>query len=65
MSFPAIHAHRGFGQKAPENTLSAFEAAIEIGADAIEFDIHYTRDRKIVVHLAYFLAKTNNGSQSA
>lgn len=61
MSFPAIHAHRGFSLRAPENTLPAFEAAIEAGADAIEFDLHYTRDSKIVVHHAYFLGKTNNG----
>ena len=34
---------------APENTLSAFKSAIEIGVDAIELDLHGTADDQIVV----------------
>lgn len=34
-----IAAHRGASAEAPENTLQAFERAIEVGADMIEFDV--------------------------
>jgi len=44
-----IIAHRGFSDIAPENTLSAFEKAIEIGADYFEVDVHQTKDNVLVV----------------
>jgi glycerophosphoryl diester phosphodiesterase len=44
-----IIAHRGASGYAPENTLSAFKRAIEMGADMIELDIHQTKDGEIVV----------------
>lgn len=37
-------AHRGFSGKYPENTLLAFQKAIEIGVDGIELDVHLTKD---------------------
>lgn len=43
-----IIAHRGANRERPENTLSAFTRALEIGVDAIEFDLLLTKDRKIV-----------------
>ncbi|MBU1054584.1 MAG: glycerophosphodiester phosphodiesterase [Proteobacteria bacterium] len=45
---PLIIAHRGASNDAPENTLPAFELAWKQGADAIETDLHLTRDGKIV-----------------
>ncbi|MCF2141496.1 MAG: glycerophosphodiester phosphodiesterase [Candidatus Lokiarchaeota archaeon] len=45
----SIHAHRGYSSKYPENTLLAFEKAIELKADYIELDVHSTSDNKIVV----------------
>ena len=42
-------AHRGFSGKYPENTLLAFEKAIQEGADGIENDVHYTKDGVLVV----------------
>jgi len=42
-------AHRGFTTAFPDNTLEAFEAAIQIGVDAIECDIHETTDSRFVV----------------
>lgn len=42
-------AHRGASKEAPENTLKAFEKAIELGADYIEFDVHMTKDKEIVI----------------
>lgn len=44
-----VAAHRGFHESLPENSLAAFEAAIEAGADAIEFDVRVTRDGVAVV----------------
>ena len=35
-----VIAHRGASYDLPENTLPAFERAIEIGADFVEFDVH-------------------------
>ena len=46
---PLIIAHRGFSGKYYENTLKAFNAAIEAGADYIEFDINRTRDNEVIV----------------
>ncbi len=44
-----IFAHRGASGYAPENTMAAFELAIEQGAHGIETDVHLTRDGKIVI----------------
>ena len=41
---PLIYAHRGASASHPENTLAAFEAAIQIGADGIELDVRVTSD---------------------
>ena len=38
-----IWAHRGAIGYAPENTLEAFEAAVRLGADGIELDIHESK----------------------
>lgn len=43
-------AHRGASRERTENTLPAFELALERGADAIELDVHRTRDDVVVVH---------------
>jgi glycerophosphoryl diester phosphodiesterase len=44
-----IIAHRGASYDAPENTLTAVRLAWEQGADAVEVDVHCSRDGKIVV----------------
>jgi len=44
-----IYAHRGYSSIYPENTISAFKAAIDSGADGIETDIHLSRDGVIVI----------------
>ena len=44
-----IIAHRGSSFAAPENTLAAMRLAVEEKADGVEFDIHLTRDGKVVV----------------
>jgi glycerophosphoryl diester phosphodiesterase len=44
-----VIAHRGASGRLPENTLPAYELAVELGADMIEVDLHRTRDGAIVV----------------
>lgn len=46
---PVIFGHRGASAHAPENTLAAFELALEQGADAIELDVTLTADGHVVV----------------
>lgn len=45
-----VAAHRGDSAHYPENTISAFQSAVRVGADMIETDIHCTKDGVIVVH---------------
>jgi glycerophosphoryl diester phosphodiesterase len=45
-----VIAHRGaWGAGVPENSLVAFEWAIDLGADMIEFDVRRTRDRELTI----------------
>ena len=37
--------HRGYAAKYPENTMISFKAALELGVDAIEFDVWLTADK--------------------
>jgi glycerophosphoryl diester phosphodiesterase len=47
---PEVIAHRGASRERIENTLPAFVRAEELGADAIELDVHATRNGIVVVH---------------
>ncbi len=42
-------AHRGGSQLAPENTMAAFRNAFTLPVDAIELDVHMTRDGQVIV----------------
>ncbi|MBU2573181.1 MAG: hypothetical protein KKH28_03795 [Elusimicrobia bacterium] len=53
-----IISHRGASGYAPENTLAAFELAVKMGSKNFEFDVHLTRDGKLVVHHDYDLKRT-------
>lgn len=44
-----LYAHRGASAERPENTLAAFERAVEVGVDALEMDVHVTRDNQLIV----------------
>ncbi len=55
MAYFEIVAHRGITAEEPENTLPAFQRAIELGADAIELDVRLTSDRVPVVYHYYYL----------
>lgn len=54
-------AHRGYSGKYPENTLLAFEKAIEVGVDGIELDVQLTRDGQLVVIHDETVDRTTNG----
>jgi glycerophosphoryl diester phosphodiesterase len=44
-----LYAHRGCPAELPENTLPAFQRAVELGVDALEMDVHLTRDGHPIV----------------
>lgn len=44
-----VFAHRGFSGKYPENTMPAFEAAMDLGVDGIEFDVQFSKDGQLVI----------------
>jgi glycerophosphoryl diester phosphodiesterase len=57
-----IVSHRGDKANIPESTIPAFKSAIAKGADAIEFDVHLTKDNKLVIHHDTYLGRTENGT---
>lgn len=54
-----VHGHRGARAVRPENTLPAFEYAIEAGADVLELDVWATADGVLVVHHDPLINTTN------
>jgi len=51
MREPLIIGHRGASAVAPENTIAAFQAAIDADADGIEFDVRLSRDGvPVIIH---------------
>lgn len=44
-----LYAHRGASAERPENTMAAFERAVELGVDGLEMDVHVTRDGHVIV----------------
>ena len=59
---PMVVAHRGASVEQPENTIEAFEAAIEAGADAVEFDVRMTADGHAVVMHDPDVSRTTDGA---
>ena len=57
-----IQAHRGASGYAPENTLPAFQLAVDMGADGIECDIHYSKDGYFIVCHDETIDRTSTGS---
>ena len=43
-------AHRGFTKNFPDNTIEAFNAAIKLGVNGIECDVHETSDSKFIIY---------------
>jgi glycerophosphoryl diester phosphodiesterase len=55
---PLLYAHRGAASERPENTLESFARALELGADALETDLHLTVDGHVVAAHDPTLART-------
>jgi glycerophosphoryl diester phosphodiesterase len=62
MKTPWVIAHRGASGHAPENTLAAFQRAVELGATFIETDLRLTRDGRFVAIHDSTLPRTTNGN---
>ena len=56
-----VVGHRGMPSRYPENSLISIEKAIEAGVDAVEFDIHLTRDHRLVVTHDDTVDRCSNG----
>jgi glycerophosphoryl diester phosphodiesterase len=57
---PLVIGHRGAAGLKPENTLASFSAALELGVDAVELDVHLVEDALVVIHDST-LDRTTNG----
>jgi glycerophosphoryl diester phosphodiesterase len=57
-----IIAHRGASAQAPENTLAAFQLALDLQSDGIELDVMLTADKQVVVIHDDTVDRTTNGS---
>jgi len=57
-----ILAHRGASAEAPENTLAAFNLALQQGADGVELDVRLSADGVPVVIHDVRLERTTNGA---
>ncbi len=59
---PLIVAHRGASVEEAENTLAAFDRAVEVGALAVEFDVRMTADGHAVVMHDAHVDRTTDGA---
>ncbi|HUP57998.1 MAG TPA: glycerophosphodiester phosphodiesterase family protein [Bdellovibrionota bacterium] len=57
-----VVGHRGTIVHAPENTIPAFQKAIELGADLLEMDVRETRDGELVIMHDATLDRTTDGT---
>ncbi len=57
-----VAAHRGFSEKYPENTIPAFQAAIDLNVDQLEIDIRVTKDDQLVIIHDATVDRTTNGT---
>ncbi len=58
---PLVLAHRGANKQAPQNTLPAFQKAIDCCADGLETDVHLSCDGHIVICHNYTIDETSTG----
>lgn len=59
---PLVIGHRGQRATVPEQTLEAYQAAIDLGADGIEVDVQLTRDDRLAMIHDLTLDRTTNGT---
>ncbi len=58
---PLVYAHRGGAALRPENTVEAFDHGLALGADGLEFDVHFSRDGIVMVHHDETVERTTSG----
>lgn len=56
------YAHRGASSYAPENTMSSFKKAFQLGSNGIELDLQKTKDCKLVIFHDKEIDKKSNGT---
>lgn len=56
-----VAAHRGYKSSYPENTLLAFQKALELDVDMLEFDLRLSKDGAVMVIHDATLQRTTNG----
>lgn len=54
-------AHRGLPQDYPENTLIGYQHALALPIDMLEIDLHFTKDKQLVVIHDDTIDRTSNG----
>lgn len=57
-----IFGHRGAKGYAPENTMSSFRKAFDLGIAALELDVQLSKDRQLIICHDYKIDRTSNGS---
>lgn len=57
-----ICAHRGANETHPENTILAFDEAVRLGAQMIEFDVRMTKDHQLIILHDASVDRTTNGT---
>ena len=61
---PIIFAHRGASAVAPENTLAAFQGALDLGVEAVELDVQLNADQHVIVIHDDAVDRTTDGTGS-
>jgi glycerophosphoryl diester phosphodiesterase len=56
-----VFGHRGASAYAPMNTIPAFKLAVEQGADGVELDVHFSKDKQLIVLHDFTVDHTTNG----
>lgn len=59
---PYAISHRGLRTSAPENTIAAFAAAVEAGAEGIELDVHSSADGVVFVHHDFTVTRAGSAT---
>ncbi|GAA0371237.1 glycerophosphodiester phosphodiesterase [Bacillus horti] len=58
---PLVIAHQGGNMLAPSSTFAAFDKAVELGVDVLEYDLHITKDGQLVLIHDPTVDRTTNG----
>jgi len=54
-------AHRGLTEHNPENSILAFKKSVELKLEVVEFDVHHTKDKKLIIMHDHYIKRTTEG----